>query len=84
MFWAGLPLHNPSNLADDYEVADEIYRLSGGVIGNVSRVVNEAAVRAIEVGDERITKGLLRSLELQNIEAQLVAVATSIGRKSAI
>lgn len=83
-FEAFLPLHNPSNLADDCEIAQEIFRLSGGTIGNASSIVNEAAIRAIELGEERITKRLLLSLDLQITEDQLVSVAASTGRNTAL
>ncbi|RII26341.1 MAG: hypothetical protein CXR31_11665 [Geobacter sp.] len=49
-----LPLRKPSDLATK-ELAQEIYRLSEGYIGEIVAVIGEAAVVAIQSGSERIT-----------------------------
>lgn len=53
-FEMSLPLRQPSNLAAP-EMASEIYRLTDGLVGHISDLLSELAIRAIEEGDERIT-----------------------------
>lgn len=57
-FERSIPLRNPSNLTDG-ALADKIYSMSEGYLGEISRVLEGAAVRAIETGQERIDKKLL-------------------------
>lgn len=56
-----LPLRNPSML-DDQALADRIYSMSEGYIGEISRLLVEAAVAAIKTGKEAIDKRLLDSI----------------------
>lgn len=57
-FERSVPLRNPSNLTDG-ALADKIYSMSEGYLGEISRVLESAAVRAVETGLERIDKKLL-------------------------
>lgn len=57
-FERSIPLRNPSNLTDG-ALADKIYSMSEGYLGEISRVLESAAVRAVETGLERIDKRLL-------------------------
>lgn len=56
-----LPLRNPSML-DDQALADRIYSMSDGYIGEISRLLVEAAVAAVKTGKEVIDKRLLESI----------------------
>lgn len=58
-----LPLARPSNLASR-EIATAIHReSSGGLIGEVTKLIKAAAVAAVRSGEERITPDLLASVE---------------------
>lgn len=57
-FERSIPLRHPSNLIDG-ALADKIYSMSEGYLGEISRVLESAAVRAVETGLERIDKRLL-------------------------
>ncbi|MBN9424578.1 MAG: AAA family ATPase [Candidatus Accumulibacter sp. 66-26] len=57
-FERSIPLRTPSNLTDG-ALADKIYSMSEGYLGEISRVLESAAVRAVETGLERIDKRLL-------------------------
>lgn len=57
-FERSIPLRTPSNLTDG-ALADKIYSMSEGYLGEISRVLEGAAVRAVETGQERIDKKLL-------------------------
>jgi len=58
---ATLPLKNESKL---WNLTPDIYDLSGGVIGNVVKIIRRAAFDSIVSGEEQITlKGLKRSAE---------------------
>lgn len=56
-----LPLKNPSNLIEG-SLADKIYSMSEGYIGEISRLLVTAAVSAIESQHECIDKKLLEKL----------------------
>lgn len=56
-----LPLRQPSSL-DDPALADRIYAMSEGYIGEISRLLVEAAITAIKTGKECIDRRLLESL----------------------
>lgn len=58
-FEMSLPLRQPSNLMSS-KMAVEIYRLTDGLVGNISDLLAELAIRAIEEGDERITLEALK------------------------
>jgi hypothetical protein len=58
-----LPLRNESRLADS-AIADRLYGMSEGTIGELSSLLNRAAVRAIRTGEERITAKLLDPIEM--------------------
>lgn len=60
-FERSVPLRTPSNLTDG-ALADKIYSMSEGYLGEISRVLESAAVRAIETGQERIDKKVLDSI----------------------
>lgn len=60
-FERSVPLRTPSNLTDG-ALADKIYSMSEGYLGETSRVLESAAVRAIETGQERIDKKVLDSI----------------------
>lgn len=53
-----IPLQHPSHLTDS-ALADKIYSMSEGYLGEISRVLVSAAVRAVETGQECIDKKLL-------------------------
>lgn len=57
-FERAIPLHQPSNLIDG-ALADKIYSMSEGYIGEVSRLLVTAAVKAVEMKQERIDKKIL-------------------------
>lgn len=54
-FERAIPLRLPSNLADG-AIADKIYAMTEGYIGEISRLLVEAAVYAVKTGNERIDK----------------------------
>ncbi len=56
-----LPLFKPSNLSD-LPLATKIYSLSEGYIGEISRLLVEAAVKSVESGQECIDIRLLNGL----------------------
>lgn len=56
-----LPLRKPSCL-DDPALADRIYAMSEGYIGEISRILVEAAVLAINKGKETIDRAILESI----------------------
>lgn len=58
---AALPLARSSDLSDE-KLAREIFRLSEGLIGEVTAVVTAAAIAAVRSGTERITKSGLGQL----------------------
>lgn len=53
-----IPLHKPSQLASA-ELAPRVLDLSGGTIGEISTLLNAAAIKAIRTGEEQITDSLL-------------------------
>lgn len=53
-----IPLHRPSQLASP-ELASRVLDLSGGTIGEMSALLNAAAIKAISSGEEQITADLL-------------------------
>ena len=55
-----IPLHKQSQLAGP-ELASLILDLSGGTIGEMSTLLNAAAIQAINMGAEQITADLLAS-----------------------
>lgn len=56
-----LPLRKPSML-DEPALADRIYSMSEGYIGEISRLLVEAAIAAVKTGKEAIDKRLLESI----------------------
>jgi type II secretory pathway predicted ATPase ExeA len=54
-FERAIPLRQPSNLVDG-AIADKIYSMSEGYIGEISRLLEAAAVDAVETGAECIDK----------------------------
>jgi Bacterial TniB protein len=56
------PLRNDSHLWDG-PIANRLFGMSEGTIGELSTLVNRAAVQAIRTGEERITPKLLDELE---------------------
>lgn len=58
-----IPLRKPSNFASDLVLASKVYELSEGVTGNVSDLLVQAAIQAIESGEECITTEGLDKLE---------------------
>ena len=57
-----LPLRQPSNLVDG-PLADKIYSMSEGYIGEISGLLILAAVHAVETGHERIDKKMLDAID---------------------
>lgn len=57
-----LPLRKESHLVDS-AIANRLFGMSEGTIGELSPLVNRAAVRAIRTGAERITLKLLEDLK---------------------
>ena len=58
-----LPLKKVSDLAEDSQIAGKILSMSEGYIGEISTVVTEAAVAAVESGAERISLKILNELD---------------------
>jgi type II secretory pathway predicted ATPase ExeA len=56
------PLAHQSNLTEP-KLAQTILHMSNGYIGDMSDLINEAALKAIQTGEERITLKLLKSLD---------------------
>ena len=65
-------MRHPSNFADEPAVTDLIYSMSEGYLGEISRVMVAAAIKAIETGTEKIDKKILGKIDW---------VAPSIRRK---
>lgn len=57
-FERAIPLRHPSNLVDG-ALADKIYSMSEGYLGEISSLVVDAAVKAVETGQEQIDKKIL-------------------------
>ncbi len=57
-----LALKQPSNL-NEKELAMEIVRMSEGVLGEVAKIISEAAVYALRNGQEAITLNILRGMK---------------------
>ena len=57
-FERAIPLRHPSNLIDG-ALADKIYSMSEGYLGEISSLVVDAAVKAVEAGQEKIDKKIL-------------------------
>ncbi len=57
-----IPLQRASNLIDD-DIAQYLYVMSGGVMGELSEILMRAALAAIEDGSERISKQTLQKLD---------------------
>lgn len=57
------PLKKPSGLADDTAIVEKILSLSEGFIGEISTVLTEAAVVAVEKKEERITVKILSGID---------------------
>ena len=60
-FERAIPLRQPSNLIDG-ALADKIYSMSEGYIGEISRLLVQAAVRAVETRHERLDKKVFDSI----------------------
>src|SRR5260370_27136085 len=58
---AALPLAKASDLSDE-AIAQSLFAMSEALIGEVVRIVSEAAVLAVRNGEERITARLLEAL----------------------
>lgn len=58
-----IPLKKPSGLAEDPQIFVKILSMSEGLIGEISVIVTEAAVAAIEKGEERISLKILKELD---------------------
>lgn len=57
-FERSVPLRNPSYLTDG-ALADKVYSMSEGYLGEISRLLESTAVKAVETGYERIDKKML-------------------------
>lgn len=57
-----LPLHNPSNLAQQ-ELASLLFSMSEGYIGELSRLLSSASTQAILTGSEQISIKLLKEVD---------------------
>lgn len=64
-FETQLPLQKASNL-HNITLAKKIYDLSDGILGNVSTIVRESAIEALERGTERITLKIINELQEGN------------------
>lgn len=60
-FERAIPLRNPSNLVEG-AVADKIYSMTDGYLGEIARLLQDAAVEAIKSGHEQIDKKVLDRL----------------------
>jgi hypothetical protein len=56
-----IPLRQPSDLTDP-SLSERLYALSNGVIGELSNLLYDAALAAVDSGEERITEALVRSV----------------------
>lgn len=56
------PLAHPSNITDP-KLAETILRMSNGYIGDMADLINQAAIKAIETGEECITPKILKTLD---------------------
>ncbi len=56
-----IPLRKPSNLTE-HSMALRLFEMSRGTIGRLARTLSEAAVFAIEDGDERVTLEILKKV----------------------
>ena len=62
-FEQAIPLRHPSNFADEPAVTDLIYSMSEGYLGEISRIMVAAAIKAIELGTEKIDKKVLGKID---------------------
>lgn len=60
-----LPLKKPSKLSEE-EMSYAIMGRTNGSIGEITRILQEAAIRAIRSGDETITMELIKSMPFQS------------------
>jgi hypothetical protein len=51
-----LPLRRPSTILEDVNVAEKVLELSEGLIGEITKIINDSAIYAIKSGSEHITK----------------------------
>lgn len=56
-----IPLKKPSNLHDG-AMSNQLHNMSEGFVGELTTVINKAAVQAIRDGSEQITAGTLKKL----------------------
>jgi hypothetical protein len=63
-FEMNLPLRSFSGVAESEVMRNEIFRLSGGLLGLAKQVMAKAAVKAMVSGTEQITLGLIKGLKL--------------------
>jgi len=56
-----IPLRQPSDLTDP-SLSERLYALSNGIIGELSNLLYDAALAAVDSGEERITEALVRSV----------------------
>lgn len=56
-----LPLKQASNLVINEELADQIYEMSEGLIGEINNILVKAASTAIKTGQEKITSNILNN-----------------------
>lgn len=61
-FERAIPLRQPSNLVDG-SLADKIYSMSEGYLGEISRLLVDAAVKAVETKQEHIDKKILDRID---------------------
>lgn len=61
-FESMLPLRKPSDL-DDLSLGDRIYSMSEGYLGEICKILVEAAVRAVESGREQIDHKVLDAIK---------------------
>lgn len=57
-----IPLKNPSEL-HNLEIAKQIFSMSEGYIGEISQIIQRAAVLAIQKGSEIISPSILKSID---------------------
>lgn len=76
-----LPLRQPSNLSET-DTMQRILGLSGGTIGEISRLIREAAETAIRSGTERIDSDLLDGLGWVAPEDRRKAAEAVLGHRS--
>lgn len=56
-----IPLRRPSDLTEA-SLSERLYTLSSGIIGELSNLLFDAAIAAIDSGEERITEALIKSV----------------------